>query len=150
MVKNCKECIFAGEGVCNRFRFTINKEQDGCPKGRTDVPEICSCCGQYVDDLTNLVGERLDVALCDNCFAQRHRCVTCGQAVMCSFEQDPSPIPKVVEQRVQQGPMIQIMQIKNPERIKITCENGCMCWNPEFGCMREMGSCGQWYLFIRE
>jgi hypothetical protein len=142
VITNCKECLVAGDGVCNRFRFVINKEYDGCPWGVKELPTTCSCCGQYINGKANLVAGRVDVALCDECFVRS--CRTCCQAAECVFETDSSPLPKVVEQRIEQGPMIQIMQVRNPERIAVTCAVKCKCYNKEFGCMRETGVCPNW------
>ena len=140
----CNACVFAADGKCGRYDFPINKETDGCPGGRTELPKICSLCGQYIIDPGSLDADKPEVILCDNCFNLRHKCPSCVEVTDCVFETDPSSIPKVVEQRIQQGPMLQIMQVKNPARIEVTCKTKCKCWDEEYGCMREIGTCGQW------
>lgn len=40
-------------------------------------------------------------------------------------------------------------QVKNPDRIRITCQTGCPCFSDENGCLREFNHCGS-YVFINE
>lgn len=61
----------------------------------------------------------------------------------CEFETNPSTIPKVVQQRIQQGPMTSIVQVKNPTRVEMFCKN-CKCFDEEFGCLKENSCCGDW------
>ena len=61
----------------------------------------------------------------------------------CSFENDPSPLPKIVQKQVRQGNMTAITQVRNPERIEITCKKDCPCYDPEFECLRQFGTCGK-------
>ena len=79
--------------------------------------------------------------LCGNCVSQLNTCTFCKKVNICAFETDPSPVPKMVQQQIRQGPMISVTTVKNPERVKITCEKGCNCFNAEFGCMRQFHYC---------
>ncbi len=79
--------------------------------------------------------------LCPACAAQLNTCAFCKKVRICSFETDPSPLPKMIQQQFRQGPMITVTEVMNPERIRQTCEKGCDCFSAEFGCMRQFHYC---------
>lgn len=69
---------------------------------------------------------------------------TCGLCIYsqkCDFETNPSQTPKLIQKRIQQGLMTQVIQIKNPERIKETCARNCPCYDPEYQCGKGFGTC---------
>ena len=71
-------------------------------------------------------------------------CHLCLNANGCDFETNPSKIPKVVQRQIKQGPMTQIVQVKNPDRVAETCQKNCKCYDSEIGCLREHGTCGKY------
>ena len=79
--------------------------------------------------------------LCPQCASQLNTCAFCKKVNTCLFETDPSPLPKMVQKQFRQGPMISVTTEMNPERVKITCQNSCSCYNDEFGCMRQFAYC---------
>ena len=79
--------------------------------------------------------------LCSNCAAQLNTCAFCKKVNVCTFETDPSPLPKMIQKQFRQGPMITVTEVMNPERIRQTCEKGCDCFDAEFGCMRQFHYC---------
>ena len=106
----------------------------------------CEICGKPVPypPLVEVYEGHAPVIVCQDCCAQLGFCNRCKEAKFCSFETDPSPLPKVVEKRIQKGPMISVVQVKNPARTAITCEKDCPCFDPEFGCLKEHGTCGKY------
>lgn len=79
--------------------------------------------------------------LCPNCASQLNSCAFCKKVNVCTFETDPSPLPKMVQKQIRQGPMISVTTEMNPERIRQTCEKGCDCFDANFGCMRQFHYC---------
>ena len=79
--------------------------------------------------------------LCPNCASQLNTCAFCKKVNVCTFETDPSPLPKRVQKQFRQGNMITVTEIMNPERIRQTCEKGCDCFDANFGCMRQFYYC---------
>ena len=71
-------------------------------------------------------------------------CSLCRQAMNCDFETNPSKSPKMIQKQIQKGPMTQIIQIKNPDRIAETCKINCKCYNEEYDCGKEYGTCGSY------
>jgi hypothetical protein len=74
---------------------------------------------------------------CQCCASFLHVCHTCRNVQLCSFETNPSPIPKQVQQTRRMGNSVMSQFVRNPERVKITCQNGCPCWTEEYGCSRQ-------------
>ena len=114
--------------------------------------EKCVLCGQayppttMVLDLTD--GEPLFI--CPDCYQFMTTCRTCETAQYCTFETDPSPIPKFIQRQYRQGPMTSVIQEKNPERIAITCQKDCECFSEEKGCLREkVGWCNKYAFILR-
>jgi hypothetical protein len=46
-----------------------------------------------------------------------------------------------VQQTIRNGPMTQIIQIRNPELVSKTCKAGCPCFDSENECMRQFNYC---------
>ena len=112
----------------------------------TTSPRVCDICGQFIiiDSIIDIEDGKI-YEVCQNCASRFNTCHTCDKAAYCDFMENPSPIPKAVMKQVRQGSMVMQTKIRNPERIKITCENGCSCWNKEEKyCCREHNTCGQY------
>ena len=135
-----RKCTFDNGGKCQLLN-TDAIENCRCPYYRVEL-QLCDYCGQPI--LKGGVYENGKL-YCDKCGHNLGTCQTCVSAQTCTFETDPSPVPKVIQQTVMKGNMRASMPVKNPSRIDITCKKGCACWNEEFGCLREVsGSCTAW------
>jgi hypothetical protein len=44
--------------------------------------------------------------------------------------------------------MIMQVQVPNPEKIEKYCNESCPCFNPEFGCLKQNGTCGHYELRV--
>lgn len=101
----------------------------------------CETCGRQTDQQVLCPdGDNWHI-LCPNCASQLNTCSFCKNVQTCVFETDPSPIPKMIQRRIQQGPMVTVTTVKNPERIRQICMNGCPCYDSEFDCMRQFNYC---------
>lgn len=107
-------------------------------------PLTCSICGRpcFKDAIVSV--EPIIYAMCAQCYSQCGTCAMCKEAHICDFETNSSSLPKQVQQTSRQGNMVMQTVVKNPERIRITCEKGCKCWSDEFGCLKQNGSCGNY------
>lgn len=148
-VKYCGTCALRtqdGTG-CSLFGIHIDPNADFCSK-HVASPRTCEICGQFIitDSVLDwdLENDKIH-EVCQNCASRFNTCHTCDQTSYCDFMENPSPIPQVVMKQVRKGNMVMQTQVRNPERIKITCENGCKCWNKEEKCCyREYNTCGQY------
>ena len=123
-------------------------EEHKCLIHGHDIPETaqlytCGVCGNKT--LEVIVDSVAKLLICPNCYVRLSTCYGCQHGQYCAFEQDPTPIPKVVIQTIRKGNMITQMQVKNPERIKICC-SGCVCYIND-SCERENSYCSA-YKFI--
>ena len=101
----------------------------------------CETCGRPTDQQVLCPDGDIWHILCPNCASQLNSCSFCKKVNTCLFETDPSPLPKMIQKQIRQGPMISVTTEKNPEREKITCQNGCLCYLEEWGCMRQFHWC---------
>lgn len=142
----CNTCALLDKNnnTCPVLRMEVNPNEDYCSKHVKNVL-ICEACGRI--DLTpvfvpeELPEETTYHTLCRNCLPALNTCVFCLNGRDCLFETDPSPLPKVIQQKVQNGPMITVTTVKNPSRIEITCKKGCPCYDPENDCMKQFNYC---------
>ena len=146
---NCGECDHrAPEGLCKVFKVPVSADRVACPAQLTKNSSFtCEFCGRKVPsrEMTIFSEEGTIRYACPACAEHSGHCTLCAQRE-CSFESDPSPLPKIVQKRIQQGPMTSITQIKNPDRIAVTCAKGCPCYCAEDNaCNRESNTCGNYY-----
>ena len=149
--KLCKSCRFldSGTSTCQLKGVKMNPEEDFCSRHQIEVV-VCEACNKIATKNSFVVVAENETfhIVCNKCSANLTSCAFCTQCQNCDFETNTSTLPKIVQKQIQQGPMIQVVQIKNPERIKITCQAGCKCWNSaENACEREIGYCPN-YEFI--
>lgn len=155
----CSKCVLSQPRLdlyTKRFCFRYNipvKDTDFCSQN-TKTLKTCECCGEQFADQPTLLAKTdeenkfsYDATLCPNCAQALGQCGTCKQKDICSFETDPSPLPKVVQKQIRQGNMTAVTQIMNPERIRLTCEKDCPCYSPDFSCQKQnRGTCQQYHM----
>lgn len=142
-IRNCGSCALwqHNNGVCPYFRQEFSEDEGGCPMF---VSEICTCdiCGKItVNPIIDVTDENHLHYICESCSSKSGTCTTCKCGGDCLFQSDPSSLPKFIKKEIRQGNMIAVTTEMNPERVKITCQNGCSCYNDEFGCMRQFAYC---------
>ena len=146
LIKTCGECALRQNGICAIFQEAVESAQSACVKFTSEL-HTCELCGNVI-----LPGHRLiDITIpnerhsvCASCKKTFGHCASCKQRSNCLFETDSSSLPKFIQKEFRQGNMTQIMTVKNPSRIEITCKKGCPCFDPEFGCLKENNTCGNY------
>ena len=157
----CQYCIYSQPRLdlstgraCNKFQMEVS-DTDFCSQFTKQTFKCEICGGEFPGQPKFLVMKsddsgktfKFDVAVCGQCNSQLGQCRTCTNANVCEFETNPSPLPKVVQKTITQGNMQAVTQVMNPERVAITCENGCHCWDPNFGCSKQnRGTCQQYHM----
>ena len=151
--RTCGQCALPQHngGVCPLFNETFPSNAPGCPKFSTQLT-TCELCKRFIIPSSTIIDATENTLhfICESCRQETGHCSTCKNAHICAFETDPSPIPKVVQKEFRQGNMISVTQVKNPERIDKTCKNGCKCFDPEFGCLRQNNSCRNYKIIYGE
>lgn len=147
MVKYCKSCALANLKLlkCRRFGHDINPNEDFCSKHCNEIP-VCAICGQEMlkeNSILDFKNGEYFRTVCQKCSELLSTCALCRNGQKCAYDDDPSPIPKLIQKQVRQGPMISVTQEINPERVAITCAKGCTCYDPENGCLRQYNTCGK-------
>ncbi|MDO4966762.1 MAG: hypothetical protein Q4E51_08660 [Lachnospiraceae bacterium] len=145
-VIKCGDCAFRSQdgARCGITGISIDPEVDGCSKGQKS-PYVCDICGRFIveSSIIDMDGETPHI-ICEKCHSKFGTCSLCDSAGYCDFAQNPIQIPPTVQKRIQQGPMIAMTEVMNPERIKETCMKNCGCFDPEIGCLRQSaGTCGK-------
>lgn len=106
----------------------------------------CALCKTYIPNnaATYTLNENEEKTLitCPRCSTILGTCHECTNGNSCDFDTNPSKTPKIVQQKIQQGSITQIIQVKNPERISETCMKNCPCYNSEYECGKSFGICG--------
>ena len=141
--KNCKTCALynSNTSTCPVLRAPIDPDKDFCSKHQTNL-HICEACGRAsLKPILVPEGEDTYHSICGECLQQLNTCADCRESRTCACETDPSPLPKTIQQKIQNGPTIVVTTVTNPERIRQTCEKGCPCYDPENGCMRQFNYC---------
>ena len=145
--KSCINCGYHSLDAlqCPLIGYQYTQEHDTvCPYWVPEVPK-CDLCGQI--DPNSVLTQSSDESwkrLCRNCIDKFGGCGGCKKSTECDFETNPSPLPKAVEKRFQQGNQIMVVTVKNPDRIEISCKKNCGCWDENFGCLKENGCCGKY------
>ena len=143
MKKFCETCGFLApsQPVCLLTKRKVSPTSDFCSNHRKDVPH-CHFCNNIT--LKPIIYK--DIFICQNCYEAFGTCGACVKATACKFETDPSPTEKYVQAQVRQGNAIVMRTVQNPSRIAETCAKGCLCYNPEIGCLRQSeGKCCENY-----
>ena len=149
--KTCGSCALMQHngGVCPVFETAQPQDHPGCQYHTFEL-HPCVLCGNHMskdNQFIDITEPDNMIIYCGNCKQHISHCPTCVNVKECRFETDPSPLPKVVQREIRQGNMISVTQVMNPERIRQTCQNGCLCFSEEFGCSRQINYCGN-YKFI--
>lgn len=144
--KYCGQCALRSpdQTSCQLTKLAITPKDPACGYFCAHLTK-CGLCGQAFPKLTTIMD---DYYVCDSCLSTLGTCHQCKQQI-CDFETNPSPLPKVVQKIIHQGNMQMSTQVRNPEREKITCANGCKCYTPSGTCARQDGLCGN-YIFKKE
>ena len=100
----------------------------------------CNYCGQEHVAIVNEDG----TGMCIKCLEIAGTCNLCESGSLCDFETNPSPLPKQVQKTIRHENMIIQTVINNPDRIRECCQAGCPCFDPEFFCLKQIGTCARY------
>lgn len=131
MKQFCKDCVYYMSGKCG-----LNGEAapiDACNKFYNERYE-CAICHKPIYHEQVIYDDALKQSICPSCLDHLSSCSFCAHADTCAYEQDPSPLPKVIQRKTPFG----ITQSRNPEREQALCTK-CSCWNN--GCSRQGEPC---------
>ena len=130
----CKRCKHRQNNVC---LLTHQTTEDNLSCAHyTDSPYVCQLCGNHIlQGNITIIEKHL---LCNDCASNIGTCITCELTQICTFRTDNTiKEPPVIPQTIRQGNTVMQTQIKNPARVKLTCEK-CSCYiNGE--CLKEAG-----------
>ena len=143
VIRKCGTCGLFNpqESTCPVLKMQVDPDKDFCSKHQTNL-HTCETCGRIIlKPIFVPEGEDTYHKICGQCFGQHKTCAFCREVNSCAFETDPSPLPKLIQQQIQNGPTIIVTTVKNPERVRVTCQKGCPCYNPENDCMRQFNYC---------
>ena len=101
----------------------------------------CETCGRPTEQQVLCPDGNIWHILCPNCASQLNSCAFCKKSNICSFETDPSPLPKMIQKQIRQGSVISVITEKNLARVDITGKINCDCFSADFGCMRQFHYC---------
>lgn len=147
-MRRCGDCGLwkANNRACPYFQEPMNEDEPGCPKFQGEL-DVCQICGRGIIGKSILNYDTQSSAVytvCQSCDSKLYTCGTCKMVTVCDFETNPVPLEKYIQQEIRQGNMVAATTVKNPERIRETCQKNCKCFSQEFGCMRTNNECGNW------
>lgn len=140
----CKNCAMKDPDAnsCKLTKWEVKPDTDSCPQFiDANHLAVCASCGVMGPEKAFIYLTDKEVFVCPQCQAALGTCNECGEAQVCEYETNASPLPKLIPCQVRQGNMIMTTQARNPEREKITCQAGCKCYDKEYGCQRNEGCC---------
>jgi hypothetical protein len=142
MVNKCDTCQIRDprQNVCQLTGQKIDPTKDFCSKHRKTL-DRCDVCGKGVLESYLVQDAEEWRLLCGECRAKLNTCAFCRKANKCEFETNPVNLPKMVQKQIRQGPQVMITTIKNPDRIRETCQILCDCFDSEIGCLRDFNYC---------
>lgn len=145
--KSCLTCAYRALNPqqCPLIGYQYaNDRNQVCPYHTTELPK-CDICGRVTPN--SMFRQKSDgswIRICKNCQGNSGTCGGCSKSATCDFETNPSPIPKAIQKRTQQGNQIMVTTVKNPSRIEVTCRINCPCFSEENGCCREYNTCSNY------
>lgn len=147
--KTCGQCALYRQGACLMHQEPRNAEKDYCSKF-TEKLYQCEICGNPI--LTPILLEVKEAykIVCGNCYGNIGTCHLCTEGSKCEFETNPSPLPKQVMKTIRQGNSVMQTTIRNPERERQFCHEGCKCFNAEGYCNKQFNHCGNHKFVLEE
>ena len=120
----CETCGLRSDATCMLTNLQVDSNKDFCSHHTFNLQK-CAICGNGILSRAIISNGKI---YCAKCAKFIDTCITCTMQAICTFETDPSPLPKMIMKQVRNGNMIMQAPIRNPEREKITCYN-CPCYD---------------------
>lgn len=123
---------------------------NSCGHWAKEAPKCALCGNLFLPPATYLEIEDAYAAICPSCLGHLGKCGTCKASSYCDFQENPIPIPPMIQATRRQGNTIITQTIPNMQRVLATCvASGCKCWHQddeakEKWCCRQFGCCGNY------
>ena len=139
--RTCKECAYFDDMRCKISGQPTISHNVACASFSSQRYE-CDICHRQIHHTEVIYDSKSNKIICSDCGNRLSTCDNCHNGNICVFETDPSPLPKQIQKQIRQGNMFGQTIIKNPERVRQTCEKGCPCWNTETeSCNKQLRYC---------
>lgn len=139
--RTCKECAYFDDMRCKINGQPAISHNVVCASFSSQRYE-CDICHRQIHHTEVIYDSKSNKIVCSDCCNRLSTCDNCHNGPVCLFETDPSPLPKQIQKQIRQGNMIGQTIIKNPDRILITCQKGCPCWDAETeSCNKQLRYC---------
>lgn len=137
----CNNCGYyrPTTGLCQITGNTIDPNHAICDNFLCGEYYTCKACHTPIFHKQMIIDDQGN-AYCDKCWAKLNTCANCEQNVNCAFNDSPDT-PKMIQKREIVGNMQIVMNVRNPDIVRDTCQNGCSCFSEENGCMRDFNYC---------
>lgn len=146
--RTCLNCALLRQNnnICPILNRARNEKDYPCENFISRL-QFCESCGRVVLP-TGVVYDMTDGKphlICEECQKQSSTCARCKSGQKCDFMTNPSTIPHTIQKEIHQGNMRMVVEVRNPERVAITCAKGCECFDAETEtCNKDLGLCGRW------
>jgi hypothetical protein len=145
--KECRRCaLYAADRKLCAISKVPREPEDSCSSFLSEPPR-CQICGNHFLPPEFYIPEgQKFVVSCGECAHNLSKCQTCVSGTYCDFQQNPMPLPQLVQIIRREGNMVSSQPGPNPARVKETCMINCKCFNEEtMTCMRNVwGTCGKY------
>ena len=128
--RTCKECAYFDDMRCKISGQPAISHNVACASFSSQRYE-CDICHRQIHHTEVIYDSKSNKIICSDCGNRLSTCDNCHNGNICVFETDPSPLPKQIQKQIRQGNMFGQTIIKNPERVRQTCETKCLCWDKE-------------------
>ena len=133
MITTCHQCAYSKDktganSLCVLLGKNVQLDSPSCGEFYR-IKYNCTSCGKQIYHKEVLFYN--DKPFCKECAAKFGSCAHCKFSGNCAFEEDPNPIPKLIQQQVRVPQGIAVTTVMNPKRIEITCQKGCSCFDKE-------------------
>lgn len=137
----CNNCGYyrPTTGLCQITGNTIDPNHAICDNFLCGEYYTCKACHTPIFHKQMIIDDQGNI-YCDKCWAKLSTCANCEQNVNCAFNDSPDT-PKIIQKQEVVGNMRSVMNARNPDIVRNTCQNGCSCFSEENGCMRDFNCC---------
>lgn len=109
---------------CQRTQSIVKDVRD-CPF-HIPISELCPLCGKPIPANSGFIPHKMRILVCNSCGELLYSCPTCRHQQECGIANYQGPKPKMVMKEIQAGPIIQRIQVVNPELEAEFCPT-CIC-----------------------
>lgn len=139
--RTCKECAYFDDMRCKISGQPAISHNVACASFSSQRYE-CDVCHRQIHHTEVIYDSKSNKIVCSDCCNRLSTCDNCHNGNICLFETDPSPLPKQIQKQIRQGNMFGQTIIKNPDRVRETCQKGCPCWDTETeSCNKQLRYC---------